>query len=109
MTPKLTPLCTTFVESMNAFDSARFLTCFAPQAIVHDEGRTHQGHEEIRTWIEKAFTQYHPTLEITEVAEKNGDTVITGPVSGTFDGSPIVLHYNLTIEQDKIAELRIHP
>jgi hypothetical protein len=32
--------------------------------------------------------------------------VITGPVFGTFPGSPVVLHYHLTLADDLIAALK---
>lgn len=106
MHTQLTPLLTRFVESMNAQDSAAYLPCFAPDAIVEDEGHTHRGTAEIKAWIEQAFAKYQPVLEVTSVAETDTGAVITGPVSGTFPGSPVVLNYHLTIVQDQITALK---
>ena len=36
----------------------------------------------------------------------NDAAVITGPVSGSFPGSPVVLNYLLTIAQDQITALK---
>lgn len=100
------PLLARFVESMNARDSAAFIPCFAPEAIVEDEGHTHRGTAEIQAWIEEAFTKYQPVLEVASVTETATGAVITGSVSGTFPGSPVVLNYHLTIAQDKITAFK---
>jgi hypothetical protein len=44
---------------------------------------------------------------VTDVAEADGKTVVTGLVSGTFPGSPVRLRFHFTIEGDKIARLEI--
>lgn len=100
------PLLARFVESMNAHDSAAFIPCFAPEAIVEDEGHTHRGTAEIQAWIEEAFTKYRPVLEVASVTETATGVVITGAVSGTFPGSPVVLNYHLTITQDQITAFK---
>lgn len=104
--PALPPLLTRFVDSMNAHDSTAFIPCFAPDAVVEDEGRTHRGTQEIRTWIEESFKTARPVLEVTGVATTETSAVITGPVSGTFPGSPIVLNFHLTLAGDKITALK---
>jgi len=103
---QLTPLTTRFVESMNAQNSAAFITCFSPDAIVEDEGHTHRGTAGIQAWIEEAFAKYQPVLEVTSATHSKTGAVITGTVSGTFPGSPILLNYHLTISQDQITALK---
>jgi len=106
MNSHLTPLTACFVESMNAQDSAAFIACFAPDALVEDEGHTHRGTAEITAWIEAAFANFQPVLEVTATTSTGTGVVITGLVSGTFPGSPIVLNYHLTIAQDEITALK---
>lgn len=91
---------------MNTHASEPFIACFAPEAVVQDEGHTHRGHGPIRAWIENAFAKYRPILAVESVVEDERETVISGQVSGTFDGSPITLHYHLTFQDGKIATLR---
>ncbi len=107
MSTTLTPLLASYVETMNAHDSAAFAANFAPEAIVHDEGHEHRGTAAIQAWIEAAHQKYQPTLEVTGVKEAGGGTVITGMVSGTFEGSPLELHHHLTIADGKIVALTI--
>ncbi len=91
---------------MNAHDSDGFVACFAEDAGVQDEGRSHRGKAEIEAWIKGAFASYQPVLEVTEVYTTDAGAVITGPVSGTFPGSPVVLHYHLTLEDGLITALK---
>lgn len=106
MSIQLSPLCEQFIESMNSYQSEPFLTCFADDAIVEDEAKTHRGQVAIKTWIEEAFTNYQPVLKVETVVSNSKETVIIGPVSGTFPGSPITLCYHLTISKDTIMHLR---
>lgn len=108
-TEPASPLITRFVELMNARDGAAFVTLFTSGAIVHDEGHTHQGPEAIRAWIEKAWASYQPHLELRDIETTGPDTAFTGQVSGTFDGSPVLLRHHLTVVEDRITELRIGP
>ena len=109
MNLSLTPLTTRFVESMNAQNSADFIACFAPDAVVEDEGHTHHGRAEIQAWIEAAFVAYQPLLEVTAARFEEAGAVLTGTVSGRFPGSPIVLNYHLTLTQDQITALKCTP
>ena len=105
-TLELTPLLTRFVDSMNTQDTATFVPCFAPDAVVEDEGHTYRGTAEIKAWIENAFAKYRPILDVTAATINDGSAVITGTVSGSFDGSPIVLNYHFTLAGDRISALR---
>ena len=107
MSTTLTPLLASYVASMNANDSAAFIANFAADAIVHDEGHEYRGTAAIKAWIEAAHRKYQPTLEVTKVTETGGESVLTGLVSGKFDGSPLELHHHLTITDGKIMALTI--
>jgi hypothetical protein len=107
MSATLTPFLASYVKSMNAQDNEAFIAHFAPDAIVQDEGHEHRGTAAIKAWIEEAHQKYQPTLEVTGVTEAGGETVLSGLVSGTFDGSPLELHHHLTITGGKIAALTI--
>lgn len=103
---QLTPLTTQFVESMNAQNSADFIACFSADAVVEDEGQTYRGIAEIQAWIEEAFRTAQPFLVVTSATFSDTGAVITGDLSGSFPGSPVVLHYHLTITQDQITALK---
>lgn len=103
---EITPLLNRFVTHMNQQDAVAFCSCFAEDAVVEDEGRTHRGLEAIEGWISNAFTQYAPVLEPKDVTETDSGCILTGLVTGNFPGSPIMLNYHLTIERDQITALK---
>ena len=51
--------------------------------------------------------KYQPTVEVIDVAEADGKTILTGRVSGNFTGSPIELSYTFILSGEKIARLEI--
>jgi hypothetical protein len=52
---------------------------------------------------EKYKTKYEPL----DVSTKNGKIILTVKVSGTFDGSPIILKYIFEVKEAKIISLRV--
>lgn len=99
----------TYVTAMNTQNSDLFLTSFAPEAIVEDEGHRHQGTDAIRQWIEGAFAAYQPKLEVTDVQATDTGLLVTGSVSGAFDGSPALLNHHFTTDAGRIEGLKIVP
>lgn len=106
MSIELTPLLTRFVSHMNNHDSGAFTACFADDAVVEDEGQTYQGRVAIEAWISKAFAQAAPILDLKEAQQTATGSILSGMVSGTFPGSPIMLHYHLTHDETVISALR---
>lgn len=83
--------------------------CFAPGAIVIDEGNTYEGREAIRDWITHASTEYSYTVEPFALTEEAGRTVVTSHLIGNFPGSPVDLRYLFVIDEGQIAQLEILP
>jgi hypothetical protein len=106
-TKELTRPVAAYIAGANAQDINAVTACFSEGAIVQDEGRTRQGIAAIREWVEEASDKYQPTVEVIDVAETDGRTILTGRVSGSFPGSPIDLRYAFTLEGEKIARLEI--
>jgi hypothetical protein len=46
-------------------------------------------------------------MEVTDVVEKNGESVVTATVSGNFEGDLVSLDFHFTVENQKITALRI--
>lgn len=88
-------------------DTLRLAECFAADAVVTDERRTHTGLEAIQAWKRetKAATKY----QVTPVsAEPDGEKVIVvGRVEGAFPGSPVMLRYVFGLNGDRISALEI--
>ncbi|OLY94365.1 hypothetical protein SAMN05444008_10546 [Cnuella takakiae] len=98
---------TGLIKSQEQFDSAAFANFFAADAVVFDEGKTHQGRMAIQQWNAQTNQEYQTTLQPMGYAETEGGGVLTTQVSGTFPGSPIVAKYHLQIADDLIQSLKI--
>lgn len=93
------------VEAQNNFDSKAYTNCFSQTAVVFDEGKTHQGQQEIEKWIDKANKEYQATMKPLEYSETN--QTLKAQISGSFPGSPIVLTYKFEISDQQIQSLKI--
>ena len=98
-----------YFEADTAGDAEALATCFAADATVHDEGRTHEGLAAIKAWKIEARRKYEYTVEPLEGAQRDGKTVVTARVAGNFPGSPVTLTFIFGLEGEKIASLRIRP
>ena len=96
-----------FIEASNARDLDRAVGCFASDAMVEDEGRTHRGVEEVRAWKRETEERFVYTFEPNAVESRDGHTVVTGTLAGNFPGSPVELKYDFTLAGDAITSLRI--
>jgi ketosteroid isomerase-like protein len=107
MSVQLPTIIEEYYQAKNRHDTAAMLTCFAEDAVVHDEGEELRGTDAIAGWIEKTTSKYRVTVEPTGMEKQNGETVVTAQVSGNFDGSPIELYYHFVVKNDKIVRLAI--
>lgn len=77
MTPLLPgPIASYFAA--NGRDGAAVADCFAPDAVVRDEGHTYAGIAEIRRWKEAASSKYEYTSEPVSSESEDGLTTVTG-------------------------------
>jgi ketosteroid isomerase-like protein len=104
---ELPQLVAQFVEAQNTYNSEAYTECFTETAIVHDEGKTHTGKEEIRAWIEDANERYKSVIKLLQYDESGSNGVLIAEVSGTFPGSPIVLSFHLGLKDGLIDSLNV--
>ena len=107
MTIKLPRIINDYVNASNAHDAKSILSCFSDDAVVRDEGERLHGTKAIEDWITKTIEKYKFQFKAISIKDDNAGVVVTVEVSGTFDGSPITLDYQFTIEGDKILSLTI--
>ncbi len=98
-----------YIAGSNAHDAADAALAFADNAVVRDESHDHRGIAAIRAWKAEVVKKYRPTVEVLDVGESDGKTIVKGRVSGDFPGSPVELRYAFTLEGEKIARLEIVP
>lgn len=109
-TPTLTGVLADHVAAVNAFDEAAIVATFADDALVNDAHREFSGIEAIRRWVAKEMVGDKVTLEVTEVLDHYGDTIVRAKYDGDYDktnlppGDLIMSNY-FTIRDGKIVSL----
>jgi ketosteroid isomerase-like protein len=104
---KLPPLIRHYINASNAHDVKAILACFADDAVVRDENKTHRGKIHIGHWATTTIEKYKFQFKPLSCQERDKATIVSVEVSGTFPGSPISLDYHFIIANDKIASLTI--
>jgi hypothetical protein len=105
----LPPAIARFIDASNARNLEAAIDCFAGDAAVEDEGRTHRGIAEVRAWKQATEERFRYTIEPTGVEERAGRFLVRGILAGNFPGSPVELTYDFRLVDDTIESLRIHP
>jgi len=98
------------VDAVNSFDEDAIVATFAVDALVNDAHREFWGIDAIRRWVAKEMVGDKVTLEVTEVIDHYGDTIVRARYDGEFDrthlpaGDLIMTNY-FTVREDKIVSL----
>jgi hypothetical protein len=97
----------TYFDANARLDGAAMLSPFAPDAVVRDERRSHQGTDAIRTWIAESSIAV-PAIAAPEAIRSEGDIHhVTAQVAGNFPGSPVTLTFDFRLQDGRVAELEI--
>lgn len=98
-----------YFAAQNALDADLMTACFAPDAVVHDEGGTYIGSEAIRGWKQDTIAKYGISIEPLKTTRQNDQTVVVARITGSFPGSPANLTYAFGLSPDGlIRTLDIH-
>jgi hypothetical protein len=103
----LPDVITALVKAQNNYDAAAYAGCFTETALVFDEGKTHEGKNEIREWIAGANEAYKTAMKPIGYAGTGTAGILKTEVSGTFEGSPVILSYHFELEANLIKSLKI--
>jgi hypothetical protein len=105
----LPPVVAAHIAAVNAHDEDAIVATFAAGALVNDAHREFWGTEAIRRWVAREMTGDRVTIDVTEVIEHHGDTIVRGRYDGTFDKTnlpeELILTNYLTVRDGKIASL----
>jgi ketosteroid isomerase-like protein len=96
----------------NRFDADAIVATYAPDALVYDFNGEFWGIDAIRSWIAKEIVGDRVTIEVTEVREHHGTTIVRGRYDGTYDKSKLppgdlILTNYIRVEGGKIVEMHI--
>jgi len=104
---KLPIILQEFLKAQEFFDSIAFANCFSEHASVFDEGKIYTGKEEIKQWNEKSNNEYQTLFEVMDFSVKDNMKILKINISGSFEGSPVVLNFHFRIENNLINTLAI--
>lgn len=109
MTTTLPEIATAYVRATNNHDATAFIALFVDGAIVNDNGRVFRGLDAIKAWGDREIMGAQVTLEVLDVVDRDGETVLTTKVDGNFDRTglpdPLIISHHITVDGDKIAGL----
>jgi hypothetical protein len=96
-----------YVQIANSDTPEAVPECFAPDAIVRDEGQTYQGVAAIKNWMAATKKKYGHTITPLELTEHGSQSVLKARLAGSFPGSPITVSFNFMLGGGKIRSLAI--
>ncbi|GAA5193596.1 hypothetical protein GCM10023322_56000 [Rugosimonospora acidiphila] len=106
---RLTGVVAAHVAAVNALDTDAIMSTFADDAYVNDARREFVGAAAIRRWVEREMVGDHVTIDVREVLDHHGDTIVRGAYDGTFDRTnlpkEVVLTNYFSVRDDKIISL----
>ncbi len=110
-TASLDPVVAEHLAAVNAQDEDAIVATFASDALVNDAHREFWGADAIRRWVAKEMVGDKITVQVTDVIEHYGDTIVSGRYDGLFDrtnlpGDLILTNY-FTVRDNKIVSLII--
>ena len=109
MPSKLSGVIAEHIRAVNAFDADAITATFAPDAYVNDNRREIVGIDAIRRWVEKEMVGDHVNIEVREVLDLYGDTIVRGAYDGEYDKTnlpkELILSNYFKVRNGKIVSL----
>lgn len=110
-TTTLAPVLAGYIAAVNAFDEDAIAAAFADDALVNDAHREFWGTKAIRRWVASEIAGDRVTIEVTEILDHHGDTIVRGRYDGDYDKTnlpdELILTSYFTVRDDKIITLII--
>jgi hypothetical protein len=107
--PTLDGIIAEHVAAVNAIDEDAIMATFAPDALVNDAHREFWGAGAIQRWVAREMVGDRVTLEVTEVIDHHGETIVRGRYDGLFDKTnlpdELILTNYFTVRDGKIVRL----
>ena len=111
ITTELTGVVAEHIAAVNAQDTDAIMATFAPDAYVIDARREFAGTEAVRRWVEKEMVGDKVRIDVRDVLDHHGDTVVRGAYDGEFDKTnlpeELVLSNYFSVRDGKIVSLVI--
>ena len=99
-----------FVDGWQGRDAGKVAALFTENAVVTDEGKTHRGLDEIRTWITGSINLFTTTLTFLGAREADGMVGASYRLEGDFPGGVAELEYQFRLDDNgRIGQLDFAP
>ena len=114
-TTALAPVLAGHIAAVNEFDERRIVATFSRRrpTSTYDVHREFWGREAIRGWVAKELVGDRVTIEVTEVLDHHGDTIVREPHDGDYDKTnlpdELILTSYFTVRDGKIVTLIVIP
>ncbi len=109
ITTELTGVVAEHIAAVNALDTDAIVATFAEDAYVNDARREFVGLEAIRRWVTKEMVGDNVTIDVREVLDHHGDTIVRGAYDGTYDKTnlpaELLLSNYFSVRDGKIVSL----
>jgi hypothetical protein len=98
------------IAAVNAFDLDAIVATFAEDAFVNDARREFRGIDAIRAWAAREMVGDKVTIDVREVVDNYGDTIVRAAYDGEYDKTnlppgELVLSNYFGVRDDKITSL----
>jgi hypothetical protein len=111
MATELPSVIAAHIDAVNAFDTEAIMATFAPDAYVNDDRREFAGTDMIGRWIAKEIVGDHVTMDVREVIDHYGDTIVRAAYDGEYDKAnlpdELILSNYFSVRDGKIVSLVI--
>jgi hypothetical protein len=111
MSTELTGVIAAHIAAVNAFDTDAIVATFAEDAYVNDNRREIAGNDAIRRFMAKEFVGDRVTMEVREVIDHYGDTIVRARYDGNYDKTNLpdefVMSSYFSVRDGKIVSLII--
>jgi hypothetical protein len=107
----LTGVLAEHVAAVNAFDEDAIVATFADDALVNDAHREFWGTEAIRRWVAREMVGDKVSLEVVEVVDHYGETIVRARYDGEYDKTnlptELILTNYFTVREGRIVSLMV--
>ncbi len=111
MATELSDVIADHIAAINAHDTDAIVATFAPDAFVNDARREINGVDAIRRWVDKEIVGDRVTMDVREVVDHHGDTIVRARYDGTYDKTDLpaelVLSNYFGVRDGKIVSLLV--
>ena len=100
-----------YIRATNAGDLDALLATFVDDALVNDQLQDHWGKKAISAWAARDIIGERMTLEVVNIVQHYGHSIVTTHVDGLFDKrglpNPLALAFYFSSHNGKIVQLII--